>query len=64
MVITKDQLQYIVDKMPEQLDVAYVFDKILLIAKIEQARKEFKEGKGQEWEEFKHEFDDSELDEV
>ena len=37
MIITKDELQHIVNAMPEKADVEEVFDQILLSAKIEQA---------------------------
>lgn len=56
MVISKDQLQHIVDGIPDQVDVAVVFDKILLMAKVEQALLESEQGLGQDWEEFKEEW--------
>jgi len=56
MVITKDRLQIIVDKMPEEVDVEEVFDKILISAKIEQALSESDQGLGQDWDEFKEEW--------
>ncbi len=37
MVITKGELQHILDAMPDKVDVEEVFDKILISAKIEQA---------------------------
>jgi hypothetical protein len=37
MVITKEELQHILDTMPDKVNVEEVFDKILLSAKIEQA---------------------------
>lgn len=57
MVITKDQLQYIVDKMPAQIELDVLFDKILLIAKIEQGRLDIKEGRVYDWEGIKSELD-------
>ncbi|MEO6976989.1 MAG: hypothetical protein ABI113_01380 [Mucilaginibacter sp.] len=56
MVITKDRLQNIVDKLPEEADVEEVFDKILISAKIEQALAESELGLGQDWDEFKEEW--------
>ena len=56
MVITKDRLQDIVDKLPEEADVEEVFDKILISAKIEQALAESEQGLGQDWDEFKEEW--------
>ncbi len=56
MVITKDKLQYIVNNMPDKLEIEEVFDKILLSAKIEQALIESEQGLGQDWDEFKAEW--------
>ncbi|MDB5125607.1 MAG: hypothetical protein JWP94_3736 [Mucilaginibacter sp.] len=53
MVITKGELQHILDTMPDKIDVEEVFDKILLSAKIEQALDESKQGLGEDWEDFK-----------
>ena len=53
MVITKGELQHILDTMPDEIDVEEVFDKILLSAKIEQALDESKQGLGEDWEDFK-----------
>lgn len=44
MIITKNDLQHIVDTMPEKADVEDVFDKILLSAKIEQALDQLAKG--------------------
>ncbi|MFD2148454.1 hypothetical protein [Mucilaginibacter antarcticus] len=61
MVITKDKLQNILNAMPEKIDVEEVFDKILLLAKIEQALNESEQGLGQDWEQFKSEWLSEEL---
>lgn len=53
MVITKGELQHILDTMPDKADVEEVFDKILISAKIEQALQESEEGRGEDWEDFK-----------
>jgi hypothetical protein len=53
MVITKGELQHILDTMPDKVDVEVVFDKILLSAKIEQALAESEQGLGEDWEDFK-----------
>lgn len=45
MIIAKDKLEYIVSTMPETMDVDKLFDKILLMAKIQQARKQIEDGK-------------------
>jgi hypothetical protein len=37
MQLSKDKLQHFVNNMPEKIDVVELFDKILLMAKIEQA---------------------------
>ncbi|RVU01774.1 hypothetical protein EOD41_07395 [Mucilaginibacter limnophilus] len=44
MIIAKDKLEYIVSTMPDNVDVEEVFDRILLMAKIQQARKQIEEG--------------------
>jgi hypothetical protein len=44
MVITKDRLQNIVDKMPGSIDIEEVFDKILISAKIEIALDQINNG--------------------
>jgi hypothetical protein len=56
MVITKNELQHILDNMPDTINVEEVFDKIILSAKIEQALLESEQGLGQEWNEFKAEW--------
>ena len=56
MVIAKDELQSIVDNLPDKIDIEEVFDKILLSAKIEQAILESEQGLGQDWNEFKEEW--------
>ena len=53
MVITKGELQHILDSMPDKVDVEEVFDKILISAKIEQALRESEQGLGEDWEDFK-----------
>jgi hypothetical protein len=37
MKLSKDNLQYFVNNMPEKIDVLELFDKLLLMAKIEQS---------------------------
>jgi len=56
MVITKGELQHILDAMPDKIDVEEVFDKILLSAKIEQALDESAQGLAQDFEDFKTEW--------
>ena len=56
MKINKDDLQNIVDELPNTVDIEEVFDKILLSAKIEQALLESEQGLGQDWNEFKREW--------
>jgi hypothetical protein len=53
MVITKGEIQHILDTMPDKVDVEEVFDKILISAKIEQALEESRLGLGEDWEDFK-----------
>ena len=56
MVITKGELQHILDAMPDKVDVEEVFDKILISAKIERALQESEQGLGENWEDFKKGF--------
>jgi hypothetical protein len=56
MVITKDKVIDILNKMPERLEVEEIFDKIILSAKIEEAILDSEKGLGQDWEEFKEEW--------
>jgi hypothetical protein len=56
MVITKDKLQLIVNDLPDKVDLEDAFDKMIMMAKIEQALLESEQGLGQEWEEFKIEW--------
>ena len=44
MIITKDELQHIVNTMPEKADIEDVFEQILLSAKIEQALDQLSKG--------------------
>ena len=37
MQLSKEKLQYFVNNMPEKMDVVELIDKVLLMAKIEQA---------------------------
>ena len=37
MQLSKDKLQHFVNNMPEKIDVLELFDKLLLMAKIEQS---------------------------
>jgi hypothetical protein len=53
MVITKGELQHILDTMPDKVDIEEVFDKILISAKIEKALQESEQGLGEDWEDFK-----------
>ncbi len=56
MVITKNNLQHIVDEMPEAVEVKEIFDKILISAKVDRALEESSQGLGQDWEDFKKEW--------
>ncbi len=42
MQLSKDNLQYYVNNMPEKVDVLELFDKLLLMAKIEQSTQQEK----------------------
>ena len=40
MQLSKEKLQHFVNNMPEKMDVVEIIDKVLLMAKIEQANEE------------------------
>jgi len=42
MQLSKDNLQHFVNNMPEKIDVLELFDKLLLMAKIEQSTQQEK----------------------
>jgi hypothetical protein len=42
MQLSKDNLQYFVNNMPEKIDVLELFDKLLLMAKIEHSTQQEK----------------------
>jgi len=56
MVIGKDKVIDLLNKMPDKLEVEEIFDKIILSAKIEEALLDSERGLGQDWEEFKEEW--------
>ncbi|MEP6514311.1 MAG: hypothetical protein ABJA79_10595 [Parafilimonas sp.] len=45
-MLTKKQVLSVVKEMPDTFDTTYLFDKILLLKKIEQGMRELLEGKG------------------
>jgi hypothetical protein len=44
MIITKNELQHIVDTMPDKADIEEVIDKMLISSKIEQALDQLAKG--------------------
>ena len=44
MQLSKDNLQHFVNNMPEKIDVLELFDKLLLMAKIEQSTQQEQAG--------------------
>lgn len=45
IMLTKQQVLSAVQQMPESFDITELFDRILLLKKIEEARSQVKEGK-------------------
>jgi len=45
-MLTKKQVLSVVKNMPENFDTAQLFDRILLVNKVEEGRQQLKEGKG------------------
>ena len=56
MVIKKDEIQHILDDMPDNVDIEEVFDRILISAKIEAAIEQSEQGLGEDFEDFKNEW--------
>lgn len=56
MQLSKDNLQHFVNNMPEKIDVLELFDKLLLMAKIENSTRQEKNHTHQE-EELENEID-------
>jgi len=56
MQLSKDNLQHFVNNMPEKIDVLELFDKLLLMAKIEQSTQQEKASSYHE-EELENEID-------
>jgi len=55
-MLTKNQLFEIVDHMPEQFTAEDLFERIILMQKLEQAQKEIENGEGIDWEDVKKEM--------
>jgi hypothetical protein len=56
MVITKNGLINLANNVTDTVDVEEVFDRIIILAKVEQALLESEQGLGQDWNEFKEEW--------
>lgn len=56
MQLSKDNLQHFVNNMPEKIDVLELFDKLLLMAKIEHSTQQEK-GQANHEEEVENEID-------
>jgi hypothetical protein len=57
MQLSKDNLQHFVNNMPEKIDVLELFDKLLLMAKIEQSTQQDNANYYQHTEEIEKEID-------
>ena len=56
-MLTKDKVKELVDHMPEPFSVDDLVERVLLLRKIENARKEIENGEGIDWEDVKKEMD-------
>ena len=45
-MLTKKQVLSVVKNMPDNFDTLQLFDRILLVSKVEEGRQQIKEGKG------------------
>jgi len=57
MMLTKDKVAALVEHMPETFSVDDLVERVLLLQKVEQARKEIENGEGMDWEDFKKEME-------
>jgi hypothetical protein len=56
-MLTKDKVLQLVDHMPETFTVDDIVGEIILLQKIEIARKQIADGEGTDWEDVKKEMD-------
>jgi hypothetical protein len=57
IMLTKDKVKELVDHMPETFLVDDLVERVLLMEKIERARKEIENGVGIDWEDLKKEME-------
>lgn len=57
MMLTKDKVAALVEHMPNTFSVDDLVERVLLLQKVEQARKEIENGEGMDWEDFKKEME-------
>lgn len=57
IMLTKDKVKELVDRMPEPFSIDDLVDRVLLLKKIEKGRKEIENGEGIDWEDLKKEMD-------
>jgi len=57
MMLTKDKVAALVEHMPNTFSVDDLVERVLLLQKVEQARKEIENGEGTDWEDFKKEME-------
>ncbi len=56
-MLTKEKVHQLVDHMPDTFSVDDIVGEIILLQKIELARKEIANGEGEDWEDVKREMD-------
>jgi hypothetical protein len=56
-MLTKDKVMQLIDHMPETFTVDDIVGEIILLQKIEIARKQIADGEGTDWEDVKKEMD-------
>jgi len=57
MMLTKDKVEALIEHMPDTFTFDELAERILILQKVEQAKKEIENGEGMDWEDFKKEME-------
>ena len=56
-MVTKEKVKELVEHMPEVFSIDELVERVLILDKIERAKKEIDNGEGMNWEDFKKEME-------
>ncbi len=56
-MVTKEKVKELVEHMPDVFSIDELVERVLILDKIERAKKEIDNGEGMDWEDFKKEMD-------